>query len=558
MKKHSLFRRIVLANVFVFASVFLIFTCFTIMKAYRDNYKIAEDEAGINLRKSVASCLYHFKKSDFIELQRFVSSFTATDSLKEVLMLFSSEGQIITTNNFEYFNNNREKIKNLLDGKPHNVRLEGYVFAVKAVEADSAVYGYAVYATKIEMRKAVVEQELVLFVLMVITLILIILIELFLVNKFTEPLKSLILSFRNNDLKQIKTDESDIQELAELKDSYNFWVSETDRYQRSLKEKTQWEAYSKIASQVAHDIRSPLAALEAAAKGLDIHKDQRTLVNGAVGRIQAIADDLLTRYRAHGAEVKAKMECCPLAGLIEQVVAEKRIQHKDKAGVSLEFSGAGGLKAAVNQREFQRLISNLLNNAVEALDKGGTVAVGISASGGQVLIEVRDNGKGIQPEILAKLGEKGETHGKAGGTGLGLYHARTTVEGWGGSFRIGSEPGKGTTVAIELPEAVNRQAVLLDDDMLVHMNWKLAAKAAGVELKAYKTREDFSAGTVDLSKDVPVYIDSDLGKDIKGEEIAKGLHDQGFTNITMATGHDALKFAHLPWLKVAGKEPPWA
>jgi hypothetical protein len=94
------------------------------------------------------------------------------------------------------------------------------------------------------------------------------------------------------------------------------------------------------------------------------------------------------------------------------------------------------------------------------------------------------------------------SHGKTGGTGLGLYHARTTVEGWGGTFKIGSEPGKGTTVRIELPRAatpvVGRMAVLLDDDMLVHMSWKMTAKAAG---------------------------------------------------------HGADKFTHLPWLKVTGKAP---
>ncbi len=99
-------------------------------------------------------------------------------------------------------------------------------------------------------------------------------------------------------------------------------------------------------------------------------------------------------------------------------------------------------------------------------------------------------------------------------------------------------------------------AVLLDDDLLVHMNWKMAAKAAGVDLKAYKTPEDFAVGLAPLSKDTHVYIDSDLGNGIKGEDIAVDLNHKGFTNITMATGHGPEKFLHLPWLKVTGKEPP--
>lgn len=321
------------------------------------------------------------------------------------------------------------------------------------------------------------------------------------------------------------------------------------------------KAVSDMAAQVAHDIRSPLAALGAAAREMKLPEEQRTLVDGALGRMQGIANDLLERYRAPGTEVKGKVETCALSGLIEQVLAEKRIQHKDKAGVKIDFSGGDGLKAAVDPKELQRIISNLVNNAVEAFDKGGLVSVDLAATDGKVLIEIKDDGKGIPPEILAKLGQKGETHGKTGGTGLGLYHARTAVENWGGSLQIESEPGKGTAVAITLPAAAKAaaglRAVLLDDDMLVHMNWKMAAKAAGAELKAFKTPQELAAAAETLARDIPLYIDSELGDGVKGEDIAKNLHDKGFTDITMATGHAAARFSHLPWLKVTGKEPPW-
>jgi len=322
-------------------------------------------------------------------------------------------------------------------------------------------------------------------------------------------------------------------------------------------------ATSDLAAQVAHDIRSPLAALGASVKGLSLPDEQRTLIDGAVGRMQGIADDLLRRYRAPGAETKGKVETCALSGLIEQVVAEKRIQHKERAGLKIAFdNSADGARAAVDPKELQRLISNLVNNAVEALEKGGSVAVVLSASDGRVLIKISDDGKGIPSEILSKLGQKGETHGKSDGTGLGLYHARVSVESWGGSLTIESEPGKGTSVLISLPAAAKPaaglSAVLLDDDPLVHMNWRMAAKAAGAELKAYKTPQELLAAAETLPRDIPLHIDSELGDGEKGEDIAKELHDKGFTDITMATGHDAGKFAHLPWLKTAGKEPPWA
>lgn len=322
------------------------------------------------------------------------------------------------------------------------------------------------------------------------------------------------------------------------------------------------ESFSILAAQVAHDIRSPLAALGATARKLDIPDEQRTLVDGAVGRIHAIADDLLERYRAPGTEVRPKVESCALAGLVEQVIAEKRIQHKDKAGVKIDFRAGDGIKAAVDQRELQRIVSNLVNNAVESFGKEGVVSVWLSSADGAVFLEIRDNGRGIPPETLAKLGQKGGTHGKEGGTGLGLYHARTSVESWGGSLEILSEVGKGTAITITLPAAAKPaaglRAVLLDDDPLVHMNWKMSARAAGADLKLFKTPQELSAVAETLPRDIPLYIDSELGDGAKGEDIAKELHEKGFADISMATGHDAAKFAHLPWLKVAGKEPPWA
>jgi len=68
------------------------------------------------------------------------------------------------------------------------------------------------------------------------------------------------------------------------------------------------KATSDLAAQVAHDIRSPLAALGAAAKGLDIPAEQRKLMEGAVGRMQGIADDLLERYRAPGAITQSRSQ----------------------------------------------------------------------------------------------------------------------------------------------------------------------------------------------------------------------------------------------------------
>ena len=66
------------------------------------------------------------------------------------------------------------------------------------------------------------------------------------------------------------------------------------------------------------------------------------------------------------------------------------------------------------------------------------------------------------------------------------------------------------------------------------------------------------SGQVSMTKDIPIYIDSNLERDIKGEELAKTLYDQGYTNLYLCTGYPPETFGKMPWLKaIIGKEPPF-
>lgn len=326
----------------------------------------------------------------------------------------------------------------------------------------------------------------------------------------------------------------------------------------TIRSQARLSALSSVAAQVAHDIRSPLAALDAAlgdAEGLP--EEKRGLIRGAAARIRGIADDLLEKKRGLGR--------LPLAGLIAPVIEEKRLQYRDRRGLDIGCSipeEARALSVLADPVELSRIISNLVNNSAEAIDGAGRVVVALARDGDRAAVTVRDDGKGIPPEILGRLGESGETHGKAGGSGLGLAHARETAEAWGGTLEISSEPGKGTAVTLRLPLAGGaigpREALLLDDDDLVIMTWRAAAKAAGASLRVFKDPDEFVSAAAGSPPGTPLYIDSDLGKGVLGEDIAARLKEKGFTDITMATGHDPERFSSKPWLKVSGKEPPWA
>ncbi len=104
--------------------------------------------------------------------------------------------------------------------------------------------------------------------------------------------------------------------------------------------------------------------------------------------------------------------------------------------------------------------------------------------------------------------------------------------------------------------------ILIDDDDLTQMSWKMNAENLGHQMKGYLNIEDFKKDLTNLDKAIRIYIDSDLGNNelghpIKGENLAQDLHVTGFHNIYLATGYEANNFSNLAFLKgIVGKDPP--
>ncbi len=106
---------------------------------------------------------------------------------------------------------------------------------------------------------------------------------------------------------------------------------------------------------------------------------------------------------------------------------------------------------------------------------------------------------------------------------------------------------------------VMKRAVLIDDDELVHMMWKMSAKKHSITLITYSSPTQFLAEQSKITLDTPIYIDSNLGNGIKGEEIAQQLKQLGYREIHLTTGYDAANFGAAPGLtSVIGKAPPWS
>ena len=274
-------------------------------------------------------------------------------------------------------------------------------------------------------------------------------------------------------------------------------------------------AVAATAYQVAHDIRSPLAALDVVAQNIgEVREDVRVLMKNAVDRIKEIADVLIAQNRGNAPNLATATSdlCMPVAALVDEIIAEKKAMLGEVGGRCIDHGTAPQDQALFVDRhvsELRRSLSNLLTNAVEAIAPGGRVSICVKARGNAVTVEVQDNGCGIPAEIVPQLFARKATFGKTDGNGLGLHFAKETAELLGGSIDLTSRPGAGTSVTMTFPSAAPPPwfqpairlrpgdcVVSVDDDRPIHQLWRVRLQqhcAQGrVELRSFTDSEAFS------------------------------------------------------------------
>lgn len=109
-----------------------------------------------------------------------------------------------------------------------------------------------------------------------------------------------------------------------------------------------------------------------------------------------------------------------------------------------------------------------------------------------------------------------------------------------------------------MTEFTPKEIVLIDDDALVTLTWKAAAKKKGVSLHVFSNAEEFLAQIAVFPTSAHVYVDANLGAGASGLDVAGQLLSRGFQNVWLATGYDAESLQPPSGLKgIVGKDPPF-
>lgn len=321
------------------------------------------------------------------------------------------------------------------------------------------------------------------------------------VNKFlAEPLQELTDNLKKNLTLESKSHY--IWEIKYLLEQVNYW-----RKQEHDAE------IGRMSAQVAHDIRSPLASLSAVMKqNTKMPEPQRLIIRNAANRINDIANNLLNKYRNLKNDTKDKqheqIEPELIISIIDSLLSEKRAQFSDyKITFDLTTQEeAQGIFAAINSSKFQRVISNLLNNSVEAIKNcDGRIDVQLSKIDNTLRVEIIDNGCGIEDSVLSKINKGIYTSSKETGTGIGISSALENIKSWHGNLYIKSKLNEGSQVTIDLPIAEppawflsklqitkNTAIVVIDDDISIHNIWTEHFKnfAATINLTHFYTPDE--------------------------------------------------------------------
>jgi signal transduction histidine kinase len=137
-------------------------------------------------------------------------------------------------------------------------------------------------------------------------------------------------------------------------------------------------------------------------------------------------------------------------GALVADVAQRTGPLAESRGVALRADGVASGQVVVDPSQLRQALDNLVRNAIDATPSGGRVDVTARCTGGGCVVEVRDTGRGIEPDHLPKIFDLYFTT-KADGTGVGLAVTQQIVSAHGGTIEVDSRPGEGTTMRVRLP-----------------------------------------------------------------------------------------------------------
>ena len=248
----------------------------------------------------------------------------------------------------------------------------------------------------------------------------------------------------------VRAPESGPAEVADLAASFNEMASSLERLFDARRELVAW---------ASHDLRTPLAnmqaMLEALEDGLVSSEATVPVLREQVGLLSALVDDLFELARIDAGALTLELREAPLEPMVESCLRGVEADAR-RRGIALAVSVSDGASARCEPEKVERVLFNLLTNALRHTPSDGSVAVRVEQLDREVQVSVEDTGDGLGDEARSRMFDRfwrADPARSSRGAGLGLAIARGLVEAHGGRIWAEDRPEGGARVSFTLPAA---------------------------------------------------------------------------------------------------------
>jgi signal transduction histidine kinase len=254
-------------------------------------------------------------------------------------------------------------------------------------------------------------------------------------------------------------------ELGQLADSFNRMTAELLGQKERLVQAERVAAWRELARRLAHELKNPLFPLQLTVENLvrarqqnpeqfeEVFRESSRTLLAEIANLKGIIGRFSEFSKMPQPQLQRVQVNEVIRGVLQLFQAQLEAPGRAKIGCDLQLDPHLEPVAADTEL-LHRVISNLVLNAMDAMPQGGALTLRTRDEDGKVLIEVADTGSGLTPEECARIFTPYYTS-KQHGTGLGLAIVQSVVSDHGGSIRVQSEPGRGTTFVIELPRSLD-------------------------------------------------------------------------------------------------------
>ena len=356
-------------------------------------------------------------------------------------------------------------VRTVIDGALKGPAIDDEGAVLRQIECDGPCYvAYrrvplnsgtivGVVATASELRAATRTVSRAIIIAALLSLTAMIVVSQFVAQRVSKPLAELVGFARDvSDGTAHRRAPAGDDEIGQLGAAFNDMLDRIEHSRKALIQSEKLGLAGLMAARVAHDIRNPLSSIKMQTQLL------KQRVTGAaeskviaavlhdIGTVEAVIRDLLEVARPGAVRLKAES----LNDIVKDVIDQLSLQLTYRK-IVVDMDLATALPPmSLDAERFKGALLNVIVNAADAMPSGGTLSVRTHRSGSTVVIEVCDDGVGIDPAVIDRVFDPFVST-KRDGIGLGLVNTKAVVESHGGTVALAPRAPHGTTATIRLP-----------------------------------------------------------------------------------------------------------